>query len=77
MPPNQASSPVATAADVRAKLTHVLRLDLVGPEPDDAQVNEGLSGPPSRWYGDGLRRRVHRHGRGVAGAGVQRGAGGV
>ncbi len=39
-----------TSADVRAKLTHALRLDLVGPEPDEPQVAEVLAVPPSRWY---------------------------
>lgn len=38
------------SADVRARLTHALRLDLVGPEPDDPQVSEVLAVPPSRWY---------------------------
>ena len=39
-----------TPADVRARLNHAIRLDLVGPEPDDPQVNEILNVPPSRWY---------------------------
>jgi hypothetical protein len=38
------------SADVRARLVQALRLDLVGPEPDDSQVNEVLAAPPSRWY---------------------------
>jgi hypothetical protein len=41
---------MTTSADVRARLIHALRLDLVGPEPDDPQVNEVLAAPPSRWY---------------------------
>ena len=39
-----------TSADVRAQLTQALRLDLIGPEPDEPQVSEVLSAPPSRWY---------------------------
>lgn len=39
-----------TSADVRSRLTHALRLDLVGPSPDDVQVKETLPVPPSRWY---------------------------
>jgi len=39
-----------TSSDVRARLVHVLRLDLVGPEPDGVHVAETLSVPPSRWY---------------------------
>ena len=39
-----------TPSEVRARLTHALALDLVGPEPDDPQVSEILNVPPSRWY---------------------------
>jgi len=39
-----------TSADVRARLTHALRLDLVGPEPGEPQEAELLRLPPSRWY---------------------------
>jgi len=39
-----------TSADVRARISHALRLDLIGPEPDEPQVSEVLSAPPSRWY---------------------------
>jgi hypothetical protein len=39
-----------TSADVRARLTRALRLDLIGPDPDEPQVNEVLPAPPSRWY---------------------------
>ena len=39
-----------TSADVRTRLTHALRLDLIGPEPEDPQVKEILNVPPSRWY---------------------------
>jgi hypothetical protein len=39
-----------TSSDVRARLVDALKLDLIGPEPDDAQVAETLSVPPSRWY---------------------------
>ena len=39
-----------TSSDIRARLTHALRLDLVGPEPDEPQIDEVLSVPPSRWY---------------------------
>jgi hypothetical protein len=31
-------------------LTQALRLDLVGPERDEPQIDEVLSVPPSRWY---------------------------
>ena len=39
-----------TAADVRDRLTRALRLDLVGPEPDESQITEILDRAPSRWY---------------------------
>jgi hypothetical protein len=39
-----------TSADVRARLAHLLRLDLIGPDPGDPQVSEILAVPPSRWY---------------------------
>ena len=39
-----------TSADVRARLTQALRLDLIGPEPGDPQVAEILDRSPSRWY---------------------------
>ena len=39
-----------TSADVRARLTHALRLDLIGPQPDEPQIAETLPIPPSRWY---------------------------
>ena len=39
-----------TPADVRARLTHALRLDLIGPEPGELQEAELLRLPPSRWY---------------------------
>ena len=38
------------AADVRERLTRALRLDLVGPEPNDPQADEVLDRAPSRWY---------------------------
>lgn len=38
------------SADVRARLVHALRLDLVGPEPGEPQVDEVLAVPPSRFY---------------------------
>src|SRR5207253_4683688 len=38
------------AADVRAQVVRALRLDLVGPEPDEPQASEVLSSAPSRWY---------------------------
>lgn len=41
---------MTTSADVRSRLVHALRLDLVGPEPDEPQVDEVLAAPPSRWY---------------------------
>lgn len=39
-----------TSADVRARLTHALRLDLIGPDPGEPQAWETLPIPPSRWY---------------------------
>lgn len=36
--------------DVRDRLAHVLRLDLVGPYPDEEQEAEVLPEPPSSWY---------------------------
>lgn len=39
-----------SSADVRDRLVHALRLDLVGPEPDEPQAAETLDVPPSRWY---------------------------
>jgi hypothetical protein len=39
-----------TSADVRARLTHALRLDLIGPEPGEPQASEILNPAPSRWY---------------------------
>jgi hypothetical protein len=39
-----------TSADVRARLVHALRLDLIGPEPDEPQASEILSLARSRWY---------------------------
>jgi hypothetical protein len=38
------------AADVRERLIRALRLDLVGPEPNDPQAEEVLDRAPSRWY---------------------------
>src|SRR4051812_10866606 len=38
------------AADVRERLTRALRLDLIGPEPKDPQIEEVLDRAPSRWY---------------------------
>src|SRR5919109_3501622 len=39
-----------TSADIRRHLTQALRLDLIGPEPDEAQATETLRIAPSRWY---------------------------
>src|SRR5262249_34907228 len=39
-----------TSAEVRSKLAHALRLDLIGPEPGEPQAGEVLAVPPSRWY---------------------------
>jgi hypothetical protein len=39
-----------TSADVRARLTHALRLDLIGPEPNEPQADEVLPIFPSRFY---------------------------
>ncbi len=43
-----------TSADVRARLAHALQLDLIGPRPEDPEVTEALSVPPSRWYLSGF-----------------------
>src|SRR5687768_12307771 len=39
-----------TSADVRARLTHALRLDLIGAHPADPQAAEVLDRAPTRWY---------------------------
>ncbi len=39
-----------TSATIRDDLTRLLRLDLVGPRPDDPTVDEAIEEPPSRWY---------------------------
>lgn len=39
-----------TPADVRSRLVQALRLDLIGPEPDEPQIGEILDRAPSRWY---------------------------
>ena len=39
-----------TSADVRSRLTHALRLDVIGPEPEEPQSSEILPIAPSRWY---------------------------
>src|SRR5579862_2701422 len=39
-----------TEADVRERLARALRLDLIGPGPDEPQVAEVLPITPSRWY---------------------------
>jgi hypothetical protein len=39
-----------TPAEVRDRLTHALRLDLIGPDPGEPQISEILAIPPSRWY---------------------------
>jgi hypothetical protein len=39
-----------TSADVRDRLVHALRLDLIGPGPDEPQAAETLEVTPSRWY---------------------------
>lgn len=45
------TSPKAGSAAVRAHLVDVLRRDLIGPGPLDADiVDERLDAPPSRWY---------------------------
>jgi hypothetical protein len=43
-----------TPADVRERLTHALRLDLIGPDADEPQINEVLPLAPSRWYLSGF-----------------------
>ncbi len=50
-PPSSSSSPTDSAA-VRARLTDALRIDLIGPRPDDeaALQRERLPQAPSRWY---------------------------
>jgi hypothetical protein len=39
-----------TSADVRKRLIHALRLDVIGPNSDEPQVSEILPIAPSRWY---------------------------
>ena len=42
---------ITGSASVRNYLTHALRLDLIGPRPDDAELAyELLPHAPSRWY---------------------------
>lgn len=43
---------MTSSKDVRAQLVKALRLDLIGPDPDDALVQEQLPGwrRPSNWY---------------------------
>src|SRR5205823_3925461 len=41
---------LTTSADVRSFLTHALRLDLIGPKPEEPQASEVLPIAPSRWY---------------------------
>ena len=44
-------SQVADSASVRDYLTHALRLDLIGPRPDDVDLaHERLDQTPSQWY---------------------------
>jgi Helicase conserved C-terminal domain len=43
-----------TSADVRSRLTQALRLDVIGPEPDEPQISEILPIAPSRWYLSGF-----------------------
>src|SRR5690349_11184090 len=38
------------SAEIRARLVHALRLDLIGPEPNEAEAAETLRIAPSRWY---------------------------
>ena len=38
------------SADVRSRLPHALRLDVMGPEPNDPQISEVVPIAPSRWY---------------------------
>ncbi len=38
------------AAEVRADLVRVLRLDAVGPDPGDSEASEALPQAPSEWY---------------------------
>ncbi len=39
-----------TSGDVRDRLTRALRLDVIGPDPDEPQTAEVLPLAPSRWY---------------------------
>jgi hypothetical protein len=43
-----------TSADVRARLTHALRLDLIGPAATEPQAAEILNRAPTRWYLSGF-----------------------
>ena len=46
-----AAGQITDSASVRDYLTHALRLDLIGPRPDDAELAyELLPHAPSRWY---------------------------
>ena len=46
-----AAGQITDSASVRDYLTHALRLDLIGPRPDDAELAyEMLPHAPSRWY---------------------------
>jgi hypothetical protein len=38
------------AVDARSELVRVLRLDAIGPDPDDPEQNEALPQAPSEWY---------------------------
>ncbi len=42
-----------TSADVRDRLTHALRLDLIGPAPGEPQISEIFSIAPWRWRREG------------------------
>ena len=47
----QPAAPPADSADVRRSLTEALRLDLIGPRPQDSDLqHERLPQAPSRWY---------------------------
>jgi hypothetical protein len=39
-----------TSPDVRARLTQAVRLGLVGPDPDEPQIDKVPALAPSRWY---------------------------
>lgn len=42
------------STEVRTRLTHALRLDVIGPDPHEPQAGEVLTIAPLRWYLSGF-----------------------